>query len=253
MRAADQLAVRRLNHRHMSITDETRFCVPGREPSTRAYVGQWHSRTTSSPGSRCLAPQPLAAWCWWSQPSAPWRGTPARRLSRNPSRAIRGRPTRSGGRDCPRRRRRRTGVALAWTGNELVSLGGAVPGVGRPARDGYAFDPAHRTMEPHPARPRTGQNRCLRRVDGKRGAARRRIRPRRTAARERRTRPRYEHLAADRHAALPPTDSRGQGLDGPHADRLGRRPCRFARQPVRSGVRARHEPVAPHRRCADHR
>jgi len=35
----------------------------------------------------------------------------------------------------------RTGVALAWTGNELVSLGGAVPGVGRPARDGYAFDP----------------------------------------------------------------------------------------------------------------
>jgi hypothetical protein len=35
----------------------------------------------------------------------------------------------------------RTGVALAWTGNELVSLGGAVPGVGRPTRDGYAFDP----------------------------------------------------------------------------------------------------------------
>jgi len=35
----------------------------------------------------------------------------------------------------------RTGVALAWTGNELVSLGGAVPGTGRPARDGYAFDP----------------------------------------------------------------------------------------------------------------
>jgi hypothetical protein len=35
----------------------------------------------------------------------------------------------------------RTGVALAWTGNELVSLGGAVPGVGPPARDGYAFDP----------------------------------------------------------------------------------------------------------------
>ena len=35
----------------------------------------------------------------------------------------------------------RTGVALAWTGNELVSLGGAVPGAGRPARDGYAFDP----------------------------------------------------------------------------------------------------------------
>jgi hypothetical protein len=32
-------------------------------------------------------------------------------------------------------------VALAWTGNDLVSLGGAVPGVGRPARDGYAFDP----------------------------------------------------------------------------------------------------------------
>ena len=40
MRAADQLAVRRLNHRHMSITDKTRFCVPGREPSTQAYVGQ---------------------------------------------------------------------------------------------------------------------------------------------------------------------------------------------------------------------
>lgn len=35
----------------------------------------------------------------------------------------------------------RTGVALAWTGNELVSLGGAVPGVGPPARDGYAFHP----------------------------------------------------------------------------------------------------------------
>jgi hypothetical protein len=35
----------------------------------------------------------------------------------------------------------RTGVALAWTGNELVSLGGAVPGAGQPARDGYAFDP----------------------------------------------------------------------------------------------------------------
>jgi hypothetical protein len=36
----------------------------------------------------------------------------------------------------------RTGVALAWMGNELVSLGGAVPGVGPPARDGYAFDPS---------------------------------------------------------------------------------------------------------------
>ncbi len=35
----------------------------------------------------------------------------------------------------------RTGVALAWTGNKLLSLGGAVPGAGRPARDGYAFDP----------------------------------------------------------------------------------------------------------------
>jgi hypothetical protein len=35
----------------------------------------------------------------------------------------------------------RTGVALAWTGNELVSLGGVVPGGGRPARDGSAFDP----------------------------------------------------------------------------------------------------------------
>jgi hypothetical protein len=35
----------------------------------------------------------------------------------------------------------RTGVALAWTGNELLSLGGEVPGVGPPARDGYAFDP----------------------------------------------------------------------------------------------------------------
>ena len=35
----------------------------------------------------------------------------------------------------------RAGVALAWTGNELVSLGGAVPGVGRPAGDGFAFDP----------------------------------------------------------------------------------------------------------------
>ena len=33
-------------------------------------------------------------------------------------------------------------MALAWTGNELVSLGGAVPGAGRPARDGYAFDPS---------------------------------------------------------------------------------------------------------------
>ena len=35
----------------------------------------------------------------------------------------------------------RTGVGLAWTGNELVTLGGAAPGVGPPARDGYAFDP----------------------------------------------------------------------------------------------------------------
>ena len=47
MRAADQLAVRRLNHRHTSITDNERLCVPGREASTQAYVGQWPSRTPS--------------------------------------------------------------------------------------------------------------------------------------------------------------------------------------------------------------
>ncbi len=40
MRATDQLAVRRLNHRHMNITDQKQFCVPGREASTEAYVGQ---------------------------------------------------------------------------------------------------------------------------------------------------------------------------------------------------------------------
>src|SRR6476659_4032477 len=107
-------------------------------------------------------------------------------------------------------------------------------------------------MEPHPARPGTGQDRCLRRVDGQPGAARRRIRPRRAPAREPRTRPRHEHLAADLHAALPPANSCGKGLDGPDADRLGWRSCRFARQPLRSGVRAGHEPVAPHRPSADH-
>src|SRR6476660_3370171 len=64
MRATDQFAVRRLNHRHKCITARNRFCVPGREPSTQAYVGRWPSRTPSPPGSRCLAPRPLAAW-WW--------------------------------------------------------------------------------------------------------------------------------------------------------------------------------------------
>ena len=85
-------------------------------------------------------------------------------------------------------------MALAWTGSELVSLGGAVPGVGRPARDGYAFRSPYRTLEPHPARPGTGQDRCLCRVDGKRSAARRRIQPPQAAARERRARPRHQQL-----------------------------------------------------------
>ncbi len=52
----------------------------------------------------------------------------------------------------------RTGVALAWTGNELVSLGGAVPGPGRPARDGYAFDPRTRVWSHIPPAPGPGRN-----------------------------------------------------------------------------------------------
>ena len=51
----------------------------------------------------------------------------------------------------------RTGVALAWTGNELVSLGGAVPGVGRPARDGYAFDPRTGRWSHIPPAPGSGR------------------------------------------------------------------------------------------------
>ena len=51
----------------------------------------------------------------------------------------------------------RTGVALAWTGNELVSLGGAVPGAGRPARDGYAFDPRTRQWSHIPPAPGPGR------------------------------------------------------------------------------------------------
>jgi hypothetical protein len=51
----------------------------------------------------------------------------------------------------------RTGVALAWTGNELVSLGGAVPGVGRPARDGYGFEPRTGRWSHIPAAPGPGR------------------------------------------------------------------------------------------------
>ena len=51
----------------------------------------------------------------------------------------------------------RTGVALAWTGNELVSLGGAVPGVGPPARDGYAFEPRTGRWSHIPAAPGPGR------------------------------------------------------------------------------------------------
>jgi hypothetical protein len=51
----------------------------------------------------------------------------------------------------------RTGVALAWTGNELVSLGGAVPGIGRPARDGYAFDPRTGRWSHIPPAPGSGR------------------------------------------------------------------------------------------------
>ena len=51
----------------------------------------------------------------------------------------------------------RTGVALAWTGSELVSLGGAVPGIGRPARDGYAFDPRTGRWSHIPPAPGSGR------------------------------------------------------------------------------------------------
>ena len=53
--------------------------------------------------------------------------------------------------------RARTGVALAWTGSELVSLGGAIPGVGPPARDGYAFHPRTRSWSRIPPAPGPGK------------------------------------------------------------------------------------------------
>jgi hypothetical protein len=50
-----------------------------------------------------------------------------------------------------------TGVALAWTGNELVSLGGAIPSIGTPARDGYAFHPGTGRWSHIPPAPSTGR------------------------------------------------------------------------------------------------
>ena len=119
----------------------------------------------------------------------------------------------------------RTGVALAWTGSELVSLGGAVPGIGRPARDGYAFDPrtghwSHIPPAPGPGRIDayavwTGSEVLL--VGGygygKQQPANVALDPATNT---------WRRIAK---APLPLADARGQGLDGPHADRLGR-PCR---------------------------
>jgi hypothetical protein len=51
----------------------------------------------------------------------------------------------------------RTGAALVWTGHELLSLGGAVPGVGPAARDGYAFDPRTGSWSHLPPAPGAGR------------------------------------------------------------------------------------------------
>jgi hypothetical protein len=84
----------------------------------------WHVRSPAQP-------QPA--------PGDPWAGY-AHRWSRLPS------PPQA-----------RSGVALAWTGNELVSLGGAVPGAGPPARGGYAFDPRTGRWSPIPPAPGPGR------------------------------------------------------------------------------------------------
>jgi hypothetical protein len=207
MRAADQLAVRRLNHRHTSITGRNRFCVPGtRHPAARVHRAM--ALTHSQPsGSRCLEWPPLAAWCWWLQPWPLWHGiahaTAAARQA-DPWDAYTHQWTR-----LPSPPQARTGVALAWTGNELVSS--AVPFPASAHRRATATR-LIRTGRWSRIPPAPGQADRRHACGRKRGAAHRWIRRRQAAPR----------VALDpttntwrRIPTRPiPNDSRGRRLDG---------------------------------------
>jgi hypothetical protein len=99
-----------LRHRQLARFTVPRVAAVGGLLLVVAAVGAvaWHASTPAQPHAG---------------PGDPWAGY-THRWTRLPSPPL-----------------ARTGVALAWTGNELLSLAGEAPGVGRPARDGYAFDP----------------------------------------------------------------------------------------------------------------
>jgi hypothetical protein len=115
-----------LTHAQLARLTVPRVAAVGGLVLVVAAVGAvaWHARSASQP-------QPA--------PGDPWAGY-TQQWSRLPS------PPQA-----------RTGVALAWTGNVLVSLGGSVPGVGRPARDGYAFDPRTGRWSHIPPAPGSGR------------------------------------------------------------------------------------------------